>query len=48
MTTEEIVNKLIHGETIFIKDDAQLKEVRDSIREIKKNCTIVLSQIKDR
>ena len=48
MTTQEIINALISGETVSIKDDNQAKEVQLKLREIKKNCTIVLSQLKER
>ena len=46
MTTEEIVNKLINGETVSVPQ-TQEKEVQKRLREIKKNCTIVLSQMKN-
>lgn len=46
MKTQEIVQKLINGEVVFITDEAQRKEVQNRLREIKNNCTIVLSQLK--
>lgn len=47
MTTEQIVQKLINGGTVSIIDKQELRDVRSRLREIKKNCTIVLSQMKD-
>jgi len=44
---EEIIKKLIGGETVSIKDEQTKKEVQKRLREIKKNCTIVLSQLKN-
>jgi hypothetical protein len=44
---EEIIKKLISGETVSIKDEQTKKEVQKRLREIKKNCTIVLSQLKN-
>lgn len=43
---EQLVQQLINGETVYIKDE-QKKEVQKRLREIKKNCTIVLSQFKN-
>ena len=48
MTTEEIVLKLINGYEVVVKDDVQAKEVQKRLREIKKNCTEVLTQLKER
>lgn len=45
--TEQIVQQLINGECVVVKDE-QLKEVQQRLREIKKNCTIVLNQFKER
>lgn len=46
MTTNEIIQILIDGETVVVPDN-QKDEVRKRLREIKKNCTIVLSQFKN-
>jgi hypothetical protein len=43
----QIVELLIKGNTVFIKDKETRKEVQKAIREIKNNCTIVLSQLKN-
>ena len=43
---EKIVQLLIKGECVHVKDE-QKKEVQKRLREIKKNCTIVLSQMKN-
>jgi uncharacterized protein YlzI (FlbEa/FlbD family) len=48
MTTEQIVQLLINGECVVITDDSQAKEVQKRLREIKKNCTEVLTQLKER
>ena len=42
---EEIVQLLINGELVVVKDEHK-KEVQRRLREIKKNCTIVLSDMK--
>ena len=47
MTTKQKIEKLINGETVVIKDDNEKKEIKKQLIEIKKNCTIVLSQIKN-
>ena len=47
MRTEQIVDLLINGQTVSIIDDNQAKEVRKRLREIKKNCSVVLSQMKE-
>jgi hypothetical protein len=47
LTTEKIVQHLIKGDTISIIDSNQREKVRKQLREIKKNCTIVLSQLKN-
>ena len=47
MKNSEIVNKLIKGETASITDSLQFAQVRKELRSIKKNCTIVLSQMKN-
>lgn len=47
MKTEEIINKLINGEIVQITDENQAKEIQKRLREIKNNCTIVLSQLKE-
>lgn len=47
MTTTEIVQQLIQGETAVVKDE-QIKEVQKQLRLIKKNCSIVLTQLKER
>ena len=46
MTTEEIIYKLINGETVSVLDDNQAREIQKRLREIKQNCIIVLSQLK--
>ena len=46
MTTEEIINKLINGEEVIIKDENQAKEIQTKLRKIKANCTEVLTQLK--
>jgi len=46
MTTEYVIKKLINGETVLVKEEQRI-EVRNKLRSIKKNCTIVLSQIKN-
>ena len=43
---DKIVQLLIHGECVHVKDE-QKKEVQKRLIEIKKNCSIVLSQIKN-
>ena len=47
MTNQEIVSRLIKGQTISILCPIQFKEIRKELREIKKNCTIVLSQMNE-
>jgi len=47
METEKIVEILINGGTTQVKGN-QIKEVQKRLREIKNNCTIVLSQLKER
>jgi len=41
-----IIEKLISGQTVIIKDEATKKAVKEKLREIKNNCTVVLSQLK--
>jgi hypothetical protein len=48
MTTKEMATKLLFGETIFIKDDAQAKEVQIMLRQAKENATEVLKQLSER
>ena len=43
---QKIIELLINGECVQVKDE-QKKEVQKRLREIKKNCTVVLSQIKN-
>ena len=43
---DEIVNLLISGEVVMVKDEHKTA-VQKRLREIKKNCTIVLSQLKE-
>lgn len=45
--TEKIVQALINGETVSILDTLTFCQVRHRLREIKKNCTTVLSQMKE-
>jgi hypothetical protein len=47
MTTEQKIQILINGGTLTIKDEAEKKKIQERLREIKQNCTIVLSQIKN-
>lgn len=47
MTTEQIINKLINGETVSVTDDNQAREIQKRLREIKQNCIIVLSQLNE-
>jgi hypothetical protein len=44
---ETIIKELIKGNTIIVQDE-QVKEVQKQLREIKKNCTEVLTQLKER
>lgn len=44
---ERKVNILINGNTTDISD-SEIIEVQKRLREIKNNCTIVLSQLKER
>lgn len=44
---EDIVKELINGNTVVVKDE-QLLEVRERLREIKANCSICLTQFKER
>lgn len=43
----DMVQELIVGNSVFIKDEGTKKEVQKRLRKIKKNCTIVLSQLKN-
>ena len=43
---DEIVNLLISGEVVTIKDEHKTA-VKKKLREIKKNCIIVLTQLKE-
>lgn len=43
----DMVQELIIGNTVNIRDEDTKKEVQKRLREIKKNCTIVLSQLKN-
>jgi len=47
MDTEKIIQKLINGETVFIQTNEHRKEIQARLREIKKNCTICLTQLKE-
>jgi len=47
MTQEQKIEQLINGETVIINDETEKKEIQKRLREIKQNCTIVLSQIKN-
>jgi hypothetical protein len=44
---ETIIKELIKGNTIIVQDE-QVKEVQKQLREIKKNCIEVLTQLKER
>ena len=46
MNIEDIITALINGEVAQVKSH-QKKEVQKRLREIKKNCTIVLTQMKE-
>lgn len=46
MATEKIIQELINGNTVVVRDE-QRAEVQKRLREIKKNCTIVLSQMRE-
>ena len=39
--------ELIKGETISITDNSTFCKVRNELRQIKKNCTLVLSQMNE-
>lgn len=43
----DFVQELINGNTVFIKDKQQRADVQNKIRNIKKNCTEVLKQMKE-
>lgn len=47
MVSEEVIQKLINGDTVYLKSTEERREIRNRLREIKKNCTIVLSQLKE-
>jgi len=47
MTTDDLARKIIKGETVYCIDKEQKKEMQIELRKIKKNCTIVLSQLKE-
>lgn len=47
MKNKEIILKLIQGETVSITDNTTFCQVRQQLRDIKKNCTTVLSQMKE-
>lgn len=47
MTTEQKILILINGGTLQISDNTEKKEIQRRLREIKQNCAIVLSQIKN-
>jgi hypothetical protein len=42
---DRTVNELINGKTLSITDTNVRKAVQTKLRDIKKNCTIVLSQL---
>jgi len=46
MTTEKI-EQLIQGNTVRVEDH-ELKEIQKQLREIKNNCAVVLTQLKER
>lgn len=48
LTIDEVLSTLINGETVWGLTPEQEKEVQKRLREIKKNCTIVLRQLKDK
>lgn len=48
MKTEEIVQRLINGDCVSVTDETQRKEVQKRLREIKKNCAIVLNQLNNK
>ena len=45
-TENEIIEKLISGETVVVPDHMR-KSIQKRLREIKKNCIIVLSQLNE-
>ena len=47
MTDKQIVDILINGGDVSILDNTQFDRVRKELRKIKKNCTLVLSQMKN-
>lgn len=47
MTNKQIIDILISGGTVSITDSLQFAQVRKELRDIKKNCTMVLSQMKE-
>jgi hypothetical protein len=46
MTTQQIIKELIEGNTVTVLPE-QRDEVQRELRKIKKNCTIILSQMKE-
>ena len=46
--TEKTVQKLINGETAIILTENEREATRKRLEEIKKRCTIVLSQLNDK
>jgi len=47
LTFEEGVKLLIQGEIVSVSDEYK-EQTKKRLREIKKNCTIVLSQLNDK
>ncbi len=47
LTFEEGIKLLIQGETIIVPDEFK-QQVKERLREIKKHCTTVLSQLNDK
>jgi predicted DNA-binding antitoxin AbrB/MazE fold protein len=47
LTLEEGIKLLIQGETIIVPDEFK-QQVKERLREIKKHCRTVLSQLNDK
>jgi hypothetical protein len=47
LTFEEGIKLLIQGEIVSVSDEYK-EQTKKRLREIKKNCTIVLSQLNDK
>ena len=47
LNTQQIIDKLINGYCVSLTNETQKNEIKLRLREIKKNCTIVLPQLKN-